>query len=59
MEAHHYCRQVNEDFAQCALFDRNGRAGASRCRGGRYVKRESMNARPWMGDPSIRRVICR
>jgi hypothetical protein len=21
MEAHHYCRQVNEDFAQCALFD--------------------------------------
>jgi hypothetical protein len=25
MEAHHYCRQVNEDFAQCALFDGNGR----------------------------------
>jgi len=23
MEAHHYCRQVNEDFAQCALFDGN------------------------------------
>lgn len=21
MEAHHYCRQVNEEFAQCALFD--------------------------------------
>jgi hypothetical protein len=21
MEAHHYCRQVNEDFAQCILFD--------------------------------------
>jgi hypothetical protein len=21
MEAHHFCRQVNEDFAQCALFD--------------------------------------
>jgi hypothetical protein len=21
MEAHHYCRQVNEDFAQCVLFD--------------------------------------
>ena len=20
MEAHHYCRQVNEDFLQCALF---------------------------------------
>lgn len=25
MEAHHYCRQVNEDFAQCALFDGNSR----------------------------------
>ncbi|SEK65179.1 OBAP family protein [Nitrosovibrio tenuis] len=23
MEAHHYCRQVNEDFAQCMLFDGN------------------------------------
>lgn len=23
MEAHHYCRQANEDFAQCALFDGN------------------------------------
>lgn len=25
MEAHHFCRQVNEDFAQCVLFDGNGR----------------------------------
>lgn len=25
MEAHHYCHQVNEDFAQCALFDGNTR----------------------------------
>lgn len=24
MEAHHYCHQVNEDFAQCTLFDSNG-----------------------------------
>jgi hypothetical protein len=24
MEAHHYCHQMNEDFAQCALFDGNG-----------------------------------
>ncbi|HVI26874.1 MAG TPA: OBAP family protein [Xanthomonadaceae bacterium] len=24
MEAHHYCRQVNEDFAQCVLFDGDG-----------------------------------
>ena len=23
MEAHHYCHLVNEDFAQCALFDGN------------------------------------
>jgi hypothetical protein len=23
MEAHHFCREVNEDFAQCALFDGN------------------------------------
>ncbi len=23
MEAHHFCRQVNEDFAQCSLFDGN------------------------------------
>ncbi|MDD5577649.1 MAG: OBAP family protein [Methylobacter sp.] len=25
MEAHHFCRQVNEDFAQCVLFDDNTR----------------------------------
>lgn len=24
MEAHHFCRQVNEDFAQCAIFDGDG-----------------------------------
>ena len=23
VEAHHYCRQMNEDFAQCAIFDGN------------------------------------
>src|SRR5690606_14184003 len=23
MEAHHYCNQLNEDFAQCVLFDGN------------------------------------
>lgn len=23
MEAHHFCKQVNEDFAQCSLFDGN------------------------------------
>lgn len=26
MEAHHFCKQVNEDFAQCALFDGNTQA---------------------------------
>lgn len=26
MEAHHFCNQVNEDFAQCVLFDGNTRA---------------------------------
>ncbi len=25
MEAHHYCHQMNEDFAQCVLFDGNTR----------------------------------
>lgn len=25
MEAHHYCHQINEDFAQCVLFDGNTR----------------------------------
>lgn len=24
MEAHHFCQQMNQDFAQCALFDGNG-----------------------------------
>jgi len=23
MQAHHYCKQINEDFAQCVLFDSN------------------------------------
>lgn len=25
LEAHHYCKQMNEDFAQCILFDSNSR----------------------------------
>lgn len=25
MEAHHYCHQMNQDFAQCTLFEGNGR----------------------------------
>ena len=26
MEAHHYCHQMNQDFAQCVLFDSNAKA---------------------------------
>jgi hypothetical protein len=28
VEAHHFCHQVNEDFAQCALFDGNTKAAS-------------------------------
>jgi len=35
MEAHHYCRQVNEDFAQCTLFD--GNAGDANLTGIEYI----------------------
>jgi hypothetical protein len=29
MEAHHFCKQINEDFAQCVLFDGNTSAAIS------------------------------
>ena len=35
VEAHHYCKQVNEDFAQCALFD--GNTAESRLMGVEYA----------------------
>lgn len=35
MEAHHYCNQVNEDFAQCVLFD--GNSADSRLMGIEYI----------------------
>jgi hypothetical protein len=35
MEAHHYCHQVNEDFAQCTLFDGNTRG--ARLNGIEYI----------------------
>lgn len=35
MEAHHFCRQVNEDFAQCALFD--GDSPAANLNGVEYI----------------------
>jgi hypothetical protein len=42
MEAHHYCHQVNEDFAQCALFDGNGRT--ARLNGIEYIISEKLFA---------------
>jgi hypothetical protein len=35
MEAHHFCHQVNEDFAQCALFD--GTDAQARLNGIEYI----------------------
>ena len=40
MEAHHFCHQVNEDFAQCALFDGNGRS--ARLNGIEYIISEKL-----------------
>lgn len=40
MEAHHYCHQVNEDFAQCALFD--GSSVAAKLNGIEYIISEKL-----------------
>ena len=40
MEAHHFCRQVNEDFAQCALFD--GNAADANLNGIEYIISERL-----------------
>lgn len=40
MEAHHYCRQVNEDFAQCVLFD--GNTAQANLNGLEYIISESL-----------------
>lgn len=42
MEAHHYCHQVNEDFAQCALFD--GQGPDARLNGVEYIISEKLFA---------------
>lgn len=42
MEAHHFCRQVNEDFAQCALFD--GHHGDAKLNGIEYIISEKLFA---------------
>lgn len=40
MEAHHFCRQVNEDFTQCVIFDGNGRD--ARLNGVEYIVSEKL-----------------
>lgn len=40
LEAHHYCRQVNEDFAQCVLFD--GNKGNANMNGVEYIISEKL-----------------
>lgn len=40
VEAHHYCHQVNEDFAQCVLFDSNARD--ARMHGLEYIISEKL-----------------
>ena len=40
MEAHHYCNQVNNDFAQCVLFD--GNTGDARLMGIEYIISEKL-----------------
>ena len=42
MEAHHYCHQVNEDFAQCVLFD--GNTNNARLNGIEYIISEKLFA---------------
>ena len=40
MEAHHFCNQVNEDFAQCALFD--GKSKNANLNGIEYIISEKL-----------------
>jgi hypothetical protein len=42
MESHHYCNQVNEDFAQCVLFD--GNTADARLHGIEYIISEKLYA---------------
>jgi hypothetical protein len=42
MESHHYCDQVNEDFAQCVLYDGNG--DDARLHGIEYIISERLHA---------------
>ena len=50
MEAHHYCNQVNQDFAQCVLYD--GNTAAARLMGIEYiVSRKLYDALPASEKP--------
>jgi hypothetical protein len=40
MEAHHFCKQVNEDFAQCVLFD--GNTASANLNGIEYIISEKL-----------------
>ena len=42
MESHHYCDQVNEDFAQCVLYD--GNTATARLHGVEYIISEKLYA---------------
>jgi hypothetical protein len=42
MESHHYCDQVNQDFAQCVLYD--GNTGDARLHGVEYIISEKLYA---------------
>jgi hypothetical protein len=42
MESHHYCTQVNEDFAQCVLYD--GNTAEARLHGVEYIVSETLYA---------------
>jgi hypothetical protein len=50
MESHHYCDQVNEDFAQCVLYDGNGED--ARLHGIEYI----ISARLYDGLPAEERA---
>lgn len=43
MESHHYCNQVNEDLAQCVLFDGNGER--ARLHGVEFIISEALHAK--------------
>jgi hypothetical protein len=51
MEAHHYCNQVNEDLAQCVLFD--GNTADARLTGVEYIVSEKLYATLPAGEKAL------